>query len=95
MDVVRQSLAITVVLGLLWLALWLLRRKGAVRLGFPRSGATGGAFEARARLALSPQHSIHMVRIGERELVLAVHPSGVTLLSEAAAEASPMERGGQ
>jgi len=38
--------------------------------------------ETRGRLALSPQHSVHVIRVGERELVLAVHPQGVTLLCE-------------
>jgi len=82
MDIVRQSLAITFVFALLWLALWLLRRKGAVRLNGRRSRAGAGILESRGRLALTAQHSIHLVRVGQRELVLALHPSGVTVLAE-------------
>jgi flagellar biogenesis protein FliO len=82
MDIVRQSLAITFVLALLWAALWLLRKKGAIQIS-PRKGrGRTGVLEARARLALTPQHSIHLVRIGQRDLVLALHPSGVKLLAE-------------
>jgi len=81
MDIVRQSLAITVVLALLWAALWLLRKRGALGI-VPRKTGDPGALQSRGRLALSQQHSIHVVRVRERELVLALHPSGVTLLCE-------------
>jgi flagellar biogenesis protein FliO len=82
MDIVRQSLAITFVFALLWAALWLLRKKGAIRIG-PRKGrGERGVLESRGKLALSQQHSIHLVRIGQRDLVLALHPTGVTLLAE-------------
>jgi len=81
MDIARQSLAITLVFALLWAALWLLRRKGAIRFNTRRS-RSDGAIESRARLSLTAQHSIHLVRVGKREFVLASHPSGVTLLAE-------------
>ena len=38
--------------------------------------------ESRAKLALSAQHAMHLVRVGDRDLVVAVHPSGVTLLCD-------------
>ncbi|HYL77315.1 MAG TPA: flagellar biosynthetic protein FliO [Bryobacteraceae bacterium] len=82
MDIVRQSLAITFVFALLWLALWLLRRRGSLRFGFPKGRADHSLLESRAKLALSAQHSVHLVRIGQRELLVAVHPSGVTLLCD-------------
>lgn len=79
MDIVRQSLAITFVFALLWGALWVLRKKGAAVL--PARRGERGLIESRARMTLSAQHSVHVVRIGDRELVLGVHPSGVTLLA--------------
>ena len=82
MDIVKQSLAITFVFVLLWVALWFLRKKGAVRIGMARRSSAPDMLETRGRLALSPQHSVHVIRVGERELVLAVHPQGVTLLCE-------------
>jgi len=81
MDIVKQSLAITFVFTLLWAALWFLRQRGNVRIGFPRARAAHGLLESRGKLALGPQHSIHVVRIGGQDMVLAVHPAGVTLLS--------------
>jgi flagellar biogenesis protein FliO len=80
MDIVRQSLAITFVLALLWAALWFLRRRGNIGIGFPKARATTAVLESRAKLALGPQHSIHVIRVDERDMVVAVHPAGVTLL---------------
>ena len=82
MDIVRQSLAITIVFALLAGALWLLRKKGAIRAGSRKASAERGVLQSRGKLALSQQHSIHLVRIGQVDLVLALHPSGVTLLAE-------------
>jgi flagellar biogenesis protein FliO len=82
MDIVRQSLAIAFVFALLWAALWLLRKKGAIQIGSRKTRGEPGILERRGKLALSQQHSIHLVRIGQRDLVLALHSSGVTLLAE-------------
>lgn len=82
MDIVRQSLAITFVFALLGAALWLLRRKGGISIGGRTSLAARGMLESRGKLVLSQQHVIHVVRIGQQDLVLALHPAGVTLLAE-------------
>lgn len=83
MDVMRQSLAITFVFLLLWAALWFLRKKRGI--SFPTGRAGQGALQSHAKLALSAQHALHVVRVGNRELVLGVHPSGITLLCDSAA----------
>jgi len=80
MDIVRQSLAITFVFALLWGALWFLRKKRLA--GFSRRTARHAHLESIAKLALTGQHSIHIVRAGDRELVLGLHSSGVTLLAD-------------
>jgi len=82
MDIARQSLAIALVLGLLWMALWFLRKKGWSALRHSKPGQ--GLLESRGKLALSARHSIHLVRIGDRSLILALHPDGITFLSDAA-----------
>jgi flagellar biogenesis protein FliO len=81
MDLARQSLAITVVLALLWAALWFLKRRGAIRIRGSQSQPC--PLESRGKLALTAQHSIHLVRAGPRNLVLAVHPAGITFLCDA------------
>jgi flagellar biogenesis protein FliO len=78
MDVIRQSLAITFVFLLLWAALWFLRKRRGIPFSTGRAGK--GLLESRGKLALSPQHAVHLVRIPDHDLVLAVHPSGITLL---------------
>jgi flagellar biosynthetic protein FliO len=83
MDILRQSLAITFVFALLWAALWFLRKRGTIRIGFPKVRGAQSVLESRGRLALGPQHSIHVVRVGERDMVVAVHPAGVTVLCRA------------
>jgi flagellar biogenesis protein FliO len=82
MDIVRQSLAITFVFALLWTALWLLRKKGRIHIGTRKIHGESGLLESRGKLVLSQQHAIHLVRIGQQDLVLALHPAGVTLLAE-------------
>ena len=88
MDIVRQSLAITFVFALLWGALWFLRKKGAA--GFPKRHSGARLLESVAKLPLSGQHSVHVVRVGDRELVLGLHPSGVTLLAERSHDATQL-----
>jgi flagellar biogenesis protein FliO len=80
MDIVRQSLAITIVFALLWAALWLLKRKGSLSPGRTKGGPH--PIELRGKLGLSAQHSLHLVRVGGRELLLGVHPSGFTVICD-------------
>jgi flagellar biosynthetic protein FliO len=92
MDVIRQSLAITFVFLLLGAALWFLRKKRGIL--FTPGRANKGFLETCGKLVLSAQHSVHVVRIGDRDLVLAVHPSGITLLCDlpgtSASHSAPM-----
>ena len=80
MGIIRPSLAITFVFALLWAALWFLRKQRGVPFSTRR--ASRGLLESRGKLILSAQHAVHVIRIGERDLALAVHPSGVELLCE-------------
>jgi flagellar biogenesis protein FliO len=82
MDIVRQSLAIALVLGLLWAALWLVKRKGALRTTLGK-GATGPRLiESRGKLVLSAQHSLHLIRVADREVLVGVHTSGFSLICD-------------
>jgi flagellar biogenesis protein FliO len=80
MDIVRQSLAIVFVFALLWTALSFLRKKGWTRSW--KAKALPGLLESRGKLALTARHSIHLIRIGDRSLILALHPDGVTFLGD-------------
>lgn len=76
-----QMLAVALVAALLAGTLLWLRRKGF--------GGTAGKLlgirrprrlEMLDRLSLTPQHSLHLVRLGNRTLLLGRSPSGLALL---------------
>lgn len=67
------------VLGLLALAAWALHRRGWLRLRFA-AGQRSFPLEAQERLMLGAQHTLHLVRAGDKGLLLAVYPGGCTLL---------------
>ena len=81
MDEIRQVLSVVTVLALLGGALWWLRRRGVAQ--FALQGRGSGKVKAMTvveRLSLTPQHSLHLVRIGERTILVAVSPGGCGLL---------------
>ena len=85
MDVgtLRQVFSILLVFSLLGFALWKMRRPGNPIASLWRRPPTGArSLEAVERLALTPQHALHLVRVQGREMVVATHPQGCTLLSE-------------
>jgi flagellar biogenesis protein FliO len=87
MDIVRQSLAIVFVFALLWTALRLVRKKGWTGMT-RRTRPEPCLLQSRGRLALTARHAIHVVGIGDRILVVAVHPDGITFLGDAPADDS-------
>lgn len=85
MEIARQISAVMLVFALLGAALWTLRHKGSLRFpGRPRTAGRGRSLESVERLALTPTHSLHLVRINGHELVVATHPQGCELLADKA-----------
>jgi flagellar biogenesis protein FliO len=81
MEWIRQVLAVSGVLLLLGAALWWLRRKGLAQYGMrPSAGARKRTLESVERLALGPQHSLHLVRLAGRALLVATSPTGCAVL---------------
>ena len=92
MDLVRESFGITLVFALLWAALWFLRKKGWLQPGRSlRRPAGEQTIEVTDRIRLTPQHSVHVLRVLDRRLVVGVHASGFTLLCSLEAEAPGCE----
>jgi len=87
-EIIQQITAIVFVFALLGGALWWLRGRKMVAFGPARNGPA--RLRVLDRVRLTPQHSVHIVRTGNRELTIAVHPSGCTLLESHPAEG--MER---
>jgi len=84
MELMWQMTVVGFVFLLLALTLWWLRGKGmlAVRRRFA-SGQPARPVSAEARLGLGPQHALHLVRLGERGLLVATYTGGCTLIAEA------------
>ncbi len=92
MEVLQPLAAIGAVMGLLAATLWWLRRRGfAVRLPVGRPAAR--RLECLERLPLAPQHVLHLVRVGDRTLLLASTPAGCTVVASMPARemAAPRE----
>ena len=78
MELIRELAAVGGVLLLLGAVLWWLRRKGVAQ-----SGGGGGrvrSLQVVERAALAPQHSLCLVRLAGRGLLVGVSPAGSTVL---------------
>lgn len=81
MEVFQQFFVVLVVLGLLCGALWVLKRKGWARTGLRRKGADGTPrLEVLDRLPLTQHHSLHLVRLADRTLLIGLSPNGCNVL---------------
>lgn len=80
MEPIRQVFAVCGVLLLMAAALWWLRRKGLARYG--GRARREHALQAVERVMLSPQHSLHLVRLSRRGWLVAVSPAGCAVLDQ-------------
>jgi flagellar biogenesis protein FliO len=81
-----QLFAVAGVLMLLGCALYFLRRKGIAR-------ASGGTqLQSIDRLPLTPQHSLHLIRVYGRIVLIAVSPGGCSVLDGSAWTTAAEER---
>ena len=94
MDVLRQVFSVLLVFSLLGVVLWLLRRSGTISFqGLARMRVLGYSTDhtrsliAVERLALTPKHTLHLVCIHGREVLVATHPQGCSVLTAAAEQA--------
>jgi len=79
MEILRQIAGACVVLALLGGTLWWLRRRGFAHF----AGANGKPvrrLQMIERLPLAAQHSLHLVRLADRAILISVSPSGCRLL---------------
>lgn len=89
MEMFEQFAAVGVVLGLLFAALWILKRKGYARISSRASRDDGAPrLEVIDRLSLTPHHSLHLVRLADRTLLVGISPNGCDLLECAPGEKS-------
>jgi len=81
MESLSQIGAITLVLGLLGGTLWVLRRRGIAGIAL-RAPSAKRRLEDLERLPLAPQHTLHLVRLDDKVLLLASSPGGCGLVQE-------------
>jgi flagellar biosynthetic protein FliO len=80
MEAMRELAAAALVLGLLGVLIWRVRRGG---FGGMLAAANSRArrIQSVERLALGAQHSLHLVRVGEQAMLVAAYPSGCSLIA--------------
>lgn len=81
MEAIQQTLVVVFVLGLLGVTLYWLRSKGMAQFNVKGVGRAGSRrMQTIERLPLTPQHSLHLVNVAGRVLLIAVSPGGCSLL---------------
>ena len=81
MESIQQTLAVVLVLGLLGGVLWWLRRKGVAQFALKTPGiGKRRSIQVIERTALTPQHSLHLVRVEGRTMLIAASPGGCSIL---------------
>ena len=81
MEAIQQTLAVFCVLALLGGTLYWLRRKGLAQFNVKGMGrSTGRRMQTIERLSLSPQHSLHLVTVDGRTVLIAVSPGGCAVV---------------
>jgi flagellar biosynthetic protein FliO len=74
----ENTAAVFLVLGLLIATLVILRRKGlaSLNLTFPKRSESSRRLRIVERIPLTAHHSLHLVQIENRMILIAVSPSG-------------------
>ena len=81
MEAIQQVLAVVAGLALLGGSLWWLRSKGLAQFAARvPGGSKTKSMRVVERLALTPQHSLFLVRVAERTLLIAASPGGCSIL---------------
>jgi flagellar biogenesis protein FliO len=82
MEAIQETGAVAAVLALLLLTLWWLRRRGLTGVTLGRRTAVR-RLESLERLALGPQHALHLVRLGGSALLISSSSAGCALIHRA------------
>ena len=81
MDFAGQALGVLFVFALLGVAVWKLGGR-TVSIPWVRKSPEGRMLQAIERIPLTPQHVLHVVRYQGRNVVIATHPQGCTVLTQ-------------
>ncbi|MFL6451205.1 MAG: flagellar biosynthetic protein FliO [Bryobacteraceae bacterium] len=95
MENFSQSIAAFLVLLLLVAFLWAMRRRGFASFNFAltKSLAKQKAMQVVERVPLTAHHSLHLVRVQDRVILIGISPSSCTQIDTFAASAFLAESG--
>jgi flagellar biogenesis protein FliO len=82
MEGLQQVFGVLFVLALLGATLWWLRSRGMAQFGLkgPAAGGRQRSMKVVERLPLTPQHSLHLVEVAGRSVLIATSPGGCALI---------------
>lgn len=81
MEEIQQAVIVMGVLAAFGIALYVLRNRGVVTFGVKgMGGADSRKLQAIERLPLTAQHSLHLVKVSGRVMLIAVSPGGCSVL---------------
>lgn len=84
MEELQQAVLVMAVLMAFGIALYVLRSRGMVTFGVKGAGpGNSRRLQAIERLPLTPQHSLHLVKVSGRVMLIAVSPGGCSVLDGA------------
>jgi flagellar biogenesis protein FliO len=86
-DLYRQFFGIAVVLGALAALLWFAKRRGFARLNFSRPSQTEFV-RVLERVPLTPQHTLFVLAIGGRTVLLSSSPGSCQMITDVSEEAA-------
>lgn len=93
MESLQPIAAVCLVLVLLGGTLLLLKKRGAASFRLPRMASSGPRrMEVLERVSLGPQHTLHLVRLGDKSMVVATAASSCQLLCEVTSTAVEKSR---
>ena len=87
-----QTIAVFFVLLLLAATLWLLRRRGVATVNtvLAKRLSKQRLMQVMERVPLTANHSLHLVRVQDRVILIGVSPSGCQQIDSFAAPLSPV-----
>jgi hypothetical protein len=83
MEAMGQITSVAGVLTLLLAVLWWLRRRGYAQVmafGHFSARQSRRRMERLEKLILSPQHTLHLIRLGDTAMLIAASPAGCCLI---------------
>ena len=76
MEFLQPMLAVLAVFGCLGGALWWLRKRGLARFAVSGDRKNAGILAQAERLSLSTTHTLHLVRMADRAILMVTWPGG-------------------